>query len=384
MRQVAIFPEKLKEDQGDRVQVDPKHVQSFELNRFSVTTGLLQTIDTPFDAASPAFADKVLVRKRAFSCNYRDKALLLKAKHKLDHLAERDELRFFTLGSEFAAEVLVVGNQVQNLAPGDRVVGNGNYPHSGYEGVRPGLPTNHGSKELEVFHYSKLVKIPEMMTDVVAASFPIGGQTTYSMIRRLNLQEGEKVLVTAATSNTSLFAISALKNVPVEVYAVTTRDTYVDRLKELGADGVFVVPRGLKSLAREKVIFEHIKIQGLFNAVIDPFFDVYLGQVVDVMDLGARYITCGMYEQPHVGDEETVKQLPNNLNHIMSMTMMKNLQLIGNCIGNTEDLDRAIADYAAGKLEVVIDSVYQQHQESQFFDRSFNDPQRFGKVVYRY
>jgi NADPH:quinone reductase-like Zn-dependent oxidoreductase len=384
MRQVAIFNERIKDLANPAIRVDPAHIQSFSINDYSVSTGLLETIDTSFDGIQPGQRDQVLIRKKAFSCNYRDKGILLKAKHTLDNLALKDQLKFYTLGSEFVGEVVAVGEDVTTLAIGDRVIGNGNYPTSDYEGVNPGLPTNHGSKELETFHFSKLVKVPEMMSDEVAASFPIGGQTTYSMIRRLQLKPGEKVLVTAATSNTSLFAINALRKEPVEVYAVTTRDDFVDQLMEMGANRVFVIPRGLKTLGEVDEVRHFVQMYGLFDAVIDPFFDVYLGQVVGAMALHGRYITCGMYDQPYVGESKELERLPSHFNQIMSVVMLKNIQLIGNCIGHTEDLERAVADYAAGKLEVTIDSVYQHHDVAAFFDRSFNAKDRFGKVIYKY
>lgn len=384
MRQVAIFHEKLKDQPTGVVKVDPTRIQSFELNQFSVTTGLLETTDTAFNGALPANRDKVLVRKKAFSCNYRDKTILLTAKQRIDTLATSNQLKYYTLGSEFAGEVVAVGDAVTSFQVGDRVIGNGNYPYSGHEDVRPGLPTNHGSKELEVFHFAKLMRIPDRMPYEVAASFPIGGQTTYSMIRKLQLQKGEKVLVTAATSNTSLFAINALRNLPVKVYALTTRTEFVDRLREMGAEEVFVIKRGLTSLYEDPTIRKFVNEEGLFNAVIDPFFDIYLRQVIDVMDIHGRYTTCGMYGQAHASDKDVIAKLPKDMIHIMSLVMIKNIQLIGNCIGKTDDLERSLQEYAEGKLEVVIDSVFQNGEVSEFFERSFNAPDRFGKVVYKY
>ncbi|WNJ16378.1 zinc-binding alcohol dehydrogenase family protein [Pontibacter sp. G13] len=384
MKQIAIVHDGILQAQNPALRVNPSHVQSFDINRYSVSAGLIETLDTPFDAQHPAYQDQVLVKKRAFSCNYRDKALVLKAKHRIDSFAESSKVKFYTMGSEFVGEVVAVGSQVKHLTVGDRVIGNGNYPYSGYQDVRPGLPTNHGSKELEVFHHGKLVTIPNEMSDEIAAGFPIGGQTSYSMIRKLNLSSGERVLVTAGTSNTSMFAIAALKHLPVEVCVLTTRDTHVEKLKALGADRVFVIERGLQSFKQAPEVIKDAKLNGPYNAVIDPFFDIYLGQVVDVMAIESRYVTCGMYAQPYVADEAVMETLPNNMAHVLSHAMMKNMQIIGNCIGKTSDLEKSIEDYASGKLEVVIDQVYTDNQIGEFFDRSFNSSDRFGKVIYKY
>ncbi len=384
MRQVAIFNEKINDHSKGQIYIDPLKIQTFRLNNHVVTTGLLKTRSTAFNGSNPENHDKVLVRKKAFSCNYRDKALTLQAQHRVDGFAAKNEAKFYTLGSEFVAEVISVGDKVDSLKVGDRVIGNGNYPFSEYENARPGLPTNHGSKELEIFHFSKLVRIPASMPDEIAASFPIGGQTAYSMVRRLQLNPGEKVLVTAASSNTSLFAINAMKHMPVDVYAVTTRSDFIAELKEMGVKEVFVVERGLQNLAQDEKVLDFVQKNGLFNAVIDPFFDVYLGQVMPVIAAEGRYTTCGMYAQPGVGVETVIKKLPKNLDRIIGIAMIKNIQIIGNCIGKTFDLENAIQDYDEGKLAVAVDSIYQGEQVSEFFERSFNSTDRFGKVVYKY
>jgi NADPH:quinone reductase-like Zn-dependent oxidoreductase len=64
--------------------------------------------------------------------------------------------------------------------------------------------------------------------------------------------------------------------------------------------------------------------------------------------------------------------------------MLKNLQITGNCIGLTSDLQKAIEDFEAGKLEVIVDSVFSGSQISEFLHRTYNAKDRFGKVVYRY
>jgi len=63
---------------------------------------------------------------------------------------------------------------------------------------------------------------------------------------------------------------------------------------------------------------------------------------------------------------------------------VKNLSLVGNCIGLTRDLQAALDDFERGRIGVTLDSVWTGSQVKEFLDRTFNDPQRFGKTVYRY
>ncbi len=68
----------------------------------------------------------------------------------------------------------------------------------------------------------------------------------------------------------------------------------------------------------------------------------------------------------------------------MLYTSFHNIHLIGNFLGQAEDLAQAIRDYNAGLLNVTIDSVFRGNQVAAFFDRTYNTRDRFGKVVYCY
>ena len=68
----------------------------------------------------------------------------------------------------------------------------------------------------------------------------------------------------------------------------------------------------------------------------------------------------------------------------MHRVMVNNLQIIGNCLGLTEDLERALAAHSAGHFPVIVDSVFSDGDAAGFLDRTYNAPDRFGKVVYLY
>jgi NADPH:quinone reductase-like Zn-dependent oxidoreductase len=353
-------------------------IDVIQMEGVEVHCALVYTPDPQFDRLAPENRSNVLIKVRAFSCNYRDKGQILK-------MATRGPNNtFYVVGSEFVGEVLAVGSEVTGLRIGDRVIGNNSYPKADVEGVPGGIPTNHASKEYQVLHSAKLIKIPPTMSDEVAAGFSIGAQTNYSMIRKLNLQPGENVLVTAATSNTSLFAINALRQYPVQVYATSTSGRCEAELKAMGVKQLFQIDLKQAAFFEDETMREVAVKLGGFNAVIDPFYDLYLGKVVSVMAPGGRYVTCGYYEQyqSYIDKESPVQK--QNGGVIMSTAMMGNMQIIGNCIGVTEDLRQAIADYAADAYPVVIDSVWSGQQVGAFFERTYNAPNRFGKIIYKY
>lgn len=373
MKNFAVCGDKVKE-----LLPDNASIEKVEIKGHPVTCGIIPTEAPRFDSRSPEFESHVLIRIRAFSCNYRDMNLIFNA------LKKGPGESFYPIGSEFVGEVLEVGSKVTSVRVGDRVIGDCFYYGGGKTPNAQGVVTNHASKEYQVVLASKVIRIPKPMPDDVAASFTIGAQTTYSMVRKLNLEPGANVLVTAAKSNTSLFAINALKAQGINVYATTTSPLHGDKLQQLGVEKLFVVDSGLDSFMQHEEIKDVVGETGGFDGVIDPFFDIHLPKVLDVMGPGAKYITCGLHEQYQKIVGETTNYPQVSLRTVMLKAMFRNLQIIGNCIGTTSDLQRAIDDYSSKSLPVVVDSSFSGNQAGAFLDRTYNAGDRFGKVVYQY
>lgn len=373
MKNIAICGSNVK-----NLITSPSFVNTIEIDEVTVSCGLIHTEDVKFDNQLPENQYHVLVRIIAFSCNYRDKSLIFQI------TKNAPASRFYIVGSDFVGEVVDVGSCVTNFKIGDRVIGNNNFPNSGVEGVLPGVVTNKASKEYQVFHEVKLMKIPPEMPDEVAAAVSINAQTAYSMVRKLGITEGSNVLVTAAKSNTSLFAINALKKYKANVYATTTSMNFADALKQMGVKKLISIDSNSTELLSDDVVQELQQEISHFDFIIDPFFDLHIGKLIQSLAPGGKYITCGIYDQycSLIGKEFNYTGLPAL--QIFDVMMLKNLQIIGNCLGNTDDLINALDDYASGNFNVVIDSVFKGNQVAEFFDRTYNAKDRFGKVVYKY
>lgn len=375
MRNISICGSKLQHS-----LTLPNIVQAVHIEGIDVFCGVIHTEESKFDANVPKNKFNVWVKKRAFSCNYRDKSMILKT---AVHVPEE---RFYTVGSDFVGEVVALGTEVTEFQVGDRVIGNNSYPDSGVVGLRPGIPTNNASKEYQSFHQAKLLKIPPEISDECAAAFSIGGQTTYSMIRKLDIEPGANVLVTAAKSNTSLFVINALKHHNVNLYATSTSRHFEQELKEMGVKQLIQVNPDDDDWLTSPDMLHIYQETGGFNYIIDPFFDLHIGKVISlfVPGFGGKYITCGLYEQYSqlTGNEFQYHGL--QFSQILATMMVNNIYLIGNCLGTTKDLQQAIQYSATGRFPVVVDSVFTGNQIKEFFERTYNAKERFGKVIYRY
>lgn len=368
-------------------------IQTLKVNGVLIHVGLVEVAPLKFDRDAEKNKFKVLVKKRAFSANYRDRGILLDIDSVFKQNAGPEKAMCVGFGSDFVGEVVARGSEARDVDIGDRVINDVSYPIDGYpdtleyEGVSRGVPSSFASERYEIFHQKKIIRIPREMPDEVAASFSIGAATSYSLIRKLDLKPNERVLVTAAKSNTSLFVINALRKKGVEVYGLSTSKKHERELKELGLKRIIVAdPRegmSLKHSCTRRVRASIPDFHG-FNVVVDPFFDLYLDCALELMADGGRYITCGRYAQSSLFRGKKIAKNRLDVPALMHEAITKNLHVIGNNAGESSDLERAIEDYRRGELDVVVDSVYSGPRVGEFLDRTYNASDRLGKVVYKY
>jgi len=352
---------------GLRTEMDG-HYEAITLGHYPLTLGLANTGNIRFERKR-THKDSVLVEKQAFAVNYRDRAWIM-TNHA--RAGSRDELFYFGICSEFVGVVTKAGANVTSLVPGDRVIPVATYP-SDIPGVPDGIPTNYASRRLEVFHGGQLMKIPDALADEQAAGFTIGAQTAYGILRRLSISPGQNILVTAATSNTSLFVLELLRHLPVNIYTLSTR-------KDCGK---ILAAMGLPVKKNYTHTNEMRTLSHGFDVIIDPFADIYMSGVLAYASMNAQYITCGIQWQPAPGMPAGIP--PGNVNMTFFSNLIgKNITVSGNCLGNRADLQQAMADATENRLHVHIDSVHMGDQIKSFFNRGFNDPQKLGKVVYKY
>jgi NADPH:quinone reductase-like Zn-dependent oxidoreductase len=321
----------------------------------------------------------VLVKKMAFSCNYRDNTYMVLNQRKLNGMPFSSQNKC-AIGSEFSGTVLEVGSQVTRFKKGDRVIGNGQYPFTYKKDVLPGLPTTQASAQLEIFREEKLLKMPDNMPFEVGAAFTIGAQTTYAMIKRLQIQENKAVLITGLNSNTSLFALQALQQYNIRICGLVRNPAYLSVFSDTGldVDQIFVIEDQIDSLMQNELVKAYVEEKGGFDYIIDPFSDHYFLKVFDLLNFNGKYITCGVSNTLFLEK----KEVP--LNQLFAKLIVKNITVIGNCLGATEDLERALEDYSNGNLEVLLGGVYSGTETTEFFERTFLKNNSIGKVVYKY
>ncbi len=358
-------------------------IGTFNLNGFDIGCCLVETDIPVFDQKDTVNTNNVLLKKLAFSCNYRDKTLLMNfAVNARNYALEApDEFLFACIGSDFVARVIDKGANVEHLNIGDIVIPNDTYPVVLNSSANGGIPTNEASSRLQILHKDKLIRVPENMSVPDAASFTIGAQTVYSILRKANIDDTKKILITSARSNTSLFAINAIKNKD-NLYILTSSSDNNDKFYEMGVKNIVTVDYGNPSLFNDTQELQKMLIAtNGFDVIIDPFIDIHLKYLINLMKFEASYISCGLYHQFTV-DDKIIHQ--SDLGRIFAALIQNNISIMGNCLGSGPDIESALNDYANAQYKIPVDSVYSGNDIAGFFNRSYNSKERFGKVVYVY
>ncbi|MGA8250212.1 MAG: zinc-dependent alcohol dehydrogenase family protein [Mycobacterium sp.] len=185
----------------------------------------VEMVERPVDEPGPG---QVLVKVKASSLNFHDHVNLMGL---LPGPWPRVPM------SDGAGEVVAVGSGVDGLHVGDGVMA------AFHPGWLDGPPTPEAKRELpgdtedgwlqqyRVADVTGLVRTPDYLSDVEAATIPCAGVTAWSALVEANIGEGD-VVVTQGTGGVSLFAVQFARALGATVILTSSSD---DKLK-IGSD----------------------------------------------------------------------------------------------------------------------------------------------------
>ena len=134
-------------------------------------------------------------------------------------------------GREAAGVVEAVGRGVRTLVPGDRVA----YAYS-----KPGAYV-----QQRVLPAERLVRIPEGVSDRLAAAAMLKGMTAQTLLRRVwRLRRGHVAVIHAAAGGVGLIALQWAQNLGATVIAVVGSEAKAAVVREYGCERVLVLGQG--------------------------------------------------------------------------------------------------------------------------------------------
>ncbi len=214
--------------------------------------------------------DEVVIAVEATGLNFRD---VMWAMGLLPEEALEDGFAGATIGMELAGRVVEVGSDVDDLAPGDRVMG-----------IAPAAFSTHVRVRRD-----GVTKFPDRLNFAAAATVPVAFLTAYyAMVQLGHIEKGETILIHGAAGGVGLAALQIAKLKGATVIA--TAGTVEKRrfLESLGADHIFD-SRSLDFVARVRSVTNG---EGV-DLVLNSLFSEAMERSIELVKPFGRFLELG-------------------------------------------------------------------------------------------
>lgn len=198
-----------------------------------------------------------------------------------------------------------------------------------------------------------------------AGAFTLSTLTAWRMvITRARVKKGDNVLIWGIGGGVALAALEIVRRIGAIAWVTSHSDEKLALARGLGAEHVI----NYTNTDVGKEIRARTGKRGV-DVVFDTVGEATWSQSLGALGKRGRLVTCGATSGPIV--QTDIRRLFWNQWDIMGSTM-----------GNEREFDAVAAEFAAGRLTPLVDSVFEISQARKAFER-LQSGQQFGKVVVR-
>jgi NADPH:quinone reductase-like Zn-dependent oxidoreductase len=171
-------------------------------------------------------------------------------------------------GQDLAGEIEAVGRKVTRFRKGDQVIG--------WSGLRLGTYAEYCCLPERGVLFIK----PPNMTYEEATTLPVGGLDAVYLLRKANIQRGEKVLINGAGGSMGTYAVQIAKSFGAEVTGVDST-AKLDMLRSIGADHVI-------DYTQE----DFTQSSDMYDVIFDVVGKASFSSIMNRLNLHGRYLTA--------------------------------------------------------------------------------------------
>ena len=199
-------------------------------------------------------------------------------------------------------------------------------------------------------------RVNSELSDIELASFPCAYGTAENILTRINLQAGERVLITGASGGVGSAAVQLAKRRGAEVTAIAA-DAKAEIVRSLGVSRV--VPRD----ANLEALFG----QEYFDAAVDIVGGSQFGAILNVLKRGGRYGVSGAISGPIVDLD-------------LRTLYLKDLRLIGCTVLEPDVFANLVSYIERGEVRPLVAATYDLSDIVKA-QEAFLTKQHVGKIV---
>jgi alcohol dehydrogenase len=263
----------------------------------------------------------------------------------------------FTSGGDIAGVVAAAGSGAGAIA-GERVLVDPALEHGAIGEDAPG-----GLAEYALVPAANLIRLPDDISFDEAAALPVAYGTAWRMLlTRGAVRAGERVLILGAAGGVGTACVQIAKMAGCTVYAASSREDKLGRLRGLGADHLI----NYRDAEFDREVWRLTEKRGV-DVVVDYTGRETWARSIRCLRKGGRLLTCGAT----TGYEATTD---------LRYVWVRELSILGSDGWTRAELEALLGAVRTGRIRPVIDRVLPLAQTAEG-ERLLEDREVVGKVI---